>query len=71
MLYERFEEEAERRGWEEYPSVKTVSRYIKYIMETPGAASARYLAANGTREWKNKMMVKARRDANSLVLRLA
>ena len=66
MLYERFEEEAERRGWEEYPSVKTVSRYIKYIMETPGAASARYLAANGTREWKNKMMVKARRDATSL-----
>ena len=28
MLYERFEEEAERRGWESYPSIKTVARYI-------------------------------------------
>ena len=66
MLYERFEEEAERRGWESYPSIKTVARYIKYLMDTPGAESARYLAANGTREWKNKKMVKARRDATSL-----
>lgn len=41
MLYERFEEEAERRGWSDYPSVKTVSRYIKYLMDTPGAESAR------------------------------
>ena len=48
------------------PSIKTVARYIKYLMDTPGAESARYLAANGTREWKNKKMVKARRDATSL-----
>ena len=27
MLYERFELEAERREWEEYPSIKTVARY--------------------------------------------
>ena len=66
MLYERFEEEAERRGWEEYPSLKTVSRYIKYIMDSRGAESARYLAANGTREWRNKMMLKGKRDATTL-----
>ncbi len=66
MLYERFEEEAKRRGWEEYPSLKTVSRYIKYIMDSRGAESARYLAANGTREWRNKMMLKGKRDATTL-----
>ena len=32
MLYERFELEAERREWEEYPSIKTVARYIKFLM---------------------------------------
>lgn len=66
MLYEKFEEIAERRGWDDYPSVKTVARYVKHIMDTRGAASARYLAANGSREWKNAKMLKARRDATSL-----
>lgn len=66
MLYEKFQEIAEVRGWEEYPSIKTVTRYIKYLMDKPGAMSARYLAANGVREWKNKMMVKARRETASL-----
>lgn len=66
MLYEKFEEVARERGWENYPSVKTVGRYITYLMERPGAESARYLAANGTREWKNKMMVKCRRETHSL-----
>ena len=66
MLYERFELEAERRDWEEYPSIKTVARYIKYIMEQRGAESARFLAANGTREWRNKMMLKGKRETVSL-----
>ena len=66
MLYERFEEIAEGRGWEDYPSIKTVARYVKHLMDNRGAASARYLAANGSREWKNKMMLKGRRDATSL-----
>jgi hypothetical protein len=35
-------------------------------MDTPGAESARYLAANGSREWKNKKMLKAKRDATTL-----
>lgn len=66
MLFEKFEEIAEARSWESYPSIKTVARYIKHLMDRPGAESARYLAANGTREWKNKMMVKARRETASL-----
>lgn len=66
MLYEKFEEVAEGRSWESYPSIKTVARYIKHLMDKPGAESARYLAANGVREWKNKKMLKGRRDATSL-----
>lgn len=66
MLYEKFEEVGQGRGWESYPSIKTVARYIKHIMDKPGAESARYLAANGVREWKNKKMLKGRRDATSL-----
>lgn len=66
MLYEKFEEEAQGRGWEGYPSIKTVARYIKHLMDSRGAASARYLAANGTREWRNKMMLKGKRETTSL-----
>lgn len=66
MLYEKFEEIAEERSWDGYPSARTVTRYIKYLMEQSGSESVRYLAANGTREWKNKMMVKVRRETASL-----
>lgn len=66
MLYEKFQEIAEARGWESYPSIKTVARYVKYLMELPGAESAHYLAANGSREWKNKKMLKSRRETASL-----
>lgn len=66
MLYEKFEEQALKRNWEDYPSIKTVARYIKSLMEKRGAASARYLAANGSREWKNKQMPKAKRNATTL-----
>ena len=65
MLYEKFEEVAEGRGWENYPSIKTVARYIKHLMDSRGGESARYLAANGSREWKNKKMLKGKRDATS------
>ena len=57
---------AEPRGWENYPGIKTVARYIKHLMASRGAESARYLAANGSREWKNRKMLKAKRDATSL-----
>lgn len=66
MLYEKFEEAAIERAWDKYPSIKTIARYIKYLMEQRGAESARYLAANGSREWKNKKMLKAKRDATTL-----
>lgn len=66
MLFEKFEEVAEPRGWENYPGIKTVARYIKHLMASRGAESARYLAANGSREWKNRKMLKAKRDATSL-----
>lgn len=66
MLWERFELEAAKRGWTDYPSQKTVERYITYITNLPGAASAKYLAANGKREWKNSQMIKATRDSTCL-----
>lgn len=66
MLYEKFQEIAEARDWEGYSSIKTVARYIKYLMDKPGAESARFLAANGSREWKNKKMLKGKRDASTL-----
>ena len=46
--------------------MRTVGRYISYLMEQRGARSAQYLAANGTREWKNKMMLKTKRDSTAL-----
>lgn len=66
MLFDRFKMEAEKRGWEKYPSGKTVARYVNYLMSLKGAGSARYLAANGSREWKNAMMLKGKRDATTL-----
>lgn len=66
LLWERFEIEAEKRGWTDYPGQKTIERYINYIKELPGAASAMCLAADGKREWKNKKQIKAQRDATCL-----
>ena len=65
MLYDALKAEAKRQGWE-CPSMRTVGRYISYLMEQRGARSAQYLAANGTREWKNKMMLKTKRDSTAL-----
>lgn len=66
MVYEKFCEISKERGWGECPSCKTVSRYIQAAMSRRGAASAHYYAANGSRDWKNKMMLKAKRDATTL-----
>ncbi len=66
LLYEQFHKTVQERGCDTCPSVKTVSRYIKYLMDSPGAASAHYLAANGLREWKNKKQVKCKRDTSTL-----
>jgi Mu transposase, C-terminal./Bacteriophage Mu transposase. len=66
MLYDFFVVEAGKRGWERYPSVKTVRRYVRYLMDKPAAESARFLAANGLREWKNKKQIKGKRDSSTL-----
>lgn len=66
MLYEAFEAQAAARGWESYPGIKTVSRYVKHLMALPEAESARYLAANGLRKWKNQKQVKCQRDTGAL-----
>lgn len=66
LTYTIFREQAEKQGWSELPSVKTVGRYIQYLMDRPGGQSAYYLAANGTRAWKNQQMVKCKRDSTSL-----
>ena len=66
LLYAAFEEQAAARGWAEYPSVKTVGRYVKYLMELPPAKSALYLSARGDRAWENRMQVKGKRDASTL-----
>ena len=64
LLYAAFEAQAAARGWTEYPSVKTVGRYVKYLMELPPAKSALYLSARGDRAWENRMQVKGKRDAS-------
>ena len=66
MLYMKFEEAAEENEWEGYPSIKTVARYIKYIMDELRGRNAHYLAANGLREFKNARMLKGKRDTAAL-----
>lgn len=66
MLYDKFLETAEEREWVEYPSIKTVARYIKYLMDELRGDNAHFLQANGMREFKNKRMIKGKRDATAL-----
>lgn len=65
MLYMKLEQAAALKDWE-YPSYQTVARYINYLMEEKRAKNAHFLAAKGTREYKNKVMVKGSRDTKSL-----
>lgn len=65
-LYSKFCEEAPKHGWDEWPSVKTMSRYIQYLNDKQGAESVHYLAAHGDKEWKNRRMIKAKRDTRYL-----
>lgn len=66
MLYDKFEQIAQERKWTEYPSIKTVRRYLHHLMEGRGVKSAHYYAANDPIDWRNKMMLKGKRDATSL-----
>jgi len=65
-LYRIFEEQAASRNWEDWPSEKTVGRYVKYLMSLPAAQSARYLAENGFKAWENEMQIKGKRDSSTL-----
>lgn len=65
MLYSKLEQVAQARGWE-YPSYQTIARYINYLMEDQRGKNAHFLAAKGTREYKNKAMVKRLRDTGAL-----
>ena len=65
MLYSKLEEIANDRGWD-YPSYQTVARYINYLMQEKRLKNAHFLAANGVREYKNKVMVKGSRNTKAL-----
>lgn len=66
MLYNIFESKAVEKGWYSYPSIKTVARYIKYLMDELRGENARFLQARGIVEFRNKKMVKAKRDTKAL-----
>ncbi|GAB6158302.1 hypothetical protein JCM39194_15020 [Desulfotomaculum varum] len=68
MLYTKFEQVAVEKKWEGYPSIKTVARYIKHVMDELRGRNAHYLAANGMREFKNHRMLKGKRDATALMV---
>lgn len=65
-LYETLQEVAEAKGWDKLPSYQTVARYITYLMEREGMASAHQYQKNGAVAWKNRQMVKRARDTKSL-----
>lgn len=66
MLYEKLTAIANINKWEKIPSYQTVTRYISYLMEDEGMRNAWFLASRGTREYKNKVMVKGSRDTKGL-----
>ena len=68
MLYEQLEIICEKKKWKRMPSYQTVVRYINYLMKDEGMKNAHFLAANGVREYKNKVMCKGRRDTKELAV---
>lgn len=67
MLYDKFSQIAGDNGWT-YPSIKTVARYVKYLMDSRRGANAHFLAANGLRAFKNQKMIKGKRDTKALAV---
>ena len=67
MLYEKLKLLKEVNHWEKIPSYQSVARYITYLMEDEGMKNAWYLASHGEREYKNRVMGKALRDATVLM----
>lgn len=68
LLHYKLREWARMAGWEGCPSARTVSRYIDYLYKHTNAKQAHFLAENGMREFKNKQMIKCRRDTKSLAV---
>lgn len=67
MLYDKLTQLAAINHWEKIPSYQSVVRYISYLMNEGGMKNAWYLASHGEREYKNKVMGKALRDATVLM----
>ena len=67
MLYDKLQQLAVINHWEKIPSYQSVVRYISYLMNEGGMKNAWYLASHGEREYKNKVMGKALRDATVLM----
>lgn len=65
MLYTKLRQTASAKGWD-YPSYQTVARYIGYLMEVKRLKNAHYLAGNGDRAYRNKVMRKASQDIQSV-----
>ncbi len=66
MLYDKLTQLKEINQWGRIPSYQSVARYINHLMEDENMKNAWYLASRGTREYKNKVMVKGRRDTKNL-----
>ena len=67
MLYDKLKQLQEINHWDKIPSYQSVVRYISYLMNEAGMKNAWYLASHGEREYKNKVMGKALRDATVLM----
>jgi len=68
MLYWKMVDSADAHGWDEFPSIKTVDRYIAFLINERGGKNAHYYAENGLREFKNKKMLKGKRDTTALAV---
>lgn len=66
MLYEKLNAVAAVNGWGKLPSYQTVARYISHLMEDENMRNAYFLASKGLREYKNKVMVKRRRNTRDV-----
>lgn len=66
MLYDKLNLLKNINKWEKIPSYQSVVRYINYLMNDENMRNAWYLASRGTREYKNKILVKGSRDTKSL-----
>lgn len=65
MLYTQFERSFTENNID-YPSYKTVARYINYLMTEGKMNNAKALATKGLREYKRNNMIKGVRDSSTV-----